>query len=110
MQKAVEAFNVLHGTDLTATDGWRFMAILKLVRSTQGAPRLDNWEDLAAYAGLAGEADMAGELAYQSMAEAMREAFAAPPREPPTPELDSCICWRAGVGRRVCDGGCRRAD
>lgn len=57
MQKAVEAFNAMHGTDLTSVDGWRFMAILKLVRSTQGDPRLDNWVDLAAYAALAGEDD-----------------------------------------------------
>jgi len=57
MAKAVEAFNAMHGTDLTTVDGWRFMAILKLVRSTQGDPRLDNWVDLAAYAALAGEDD-----------------------------------------------------
>jgi hypothetical protein len=55
MEKTVALFNVLHGTDLTVVDGWRFMALLKLVRSTQGAYRADNFEDLAAYAALAGE-------------------------------------------------------
>jgi hypothetical protein len=41
---------------LTEEDGWNFMELLKLVRSKQGEFKADNYEDRAAYAGLAGEA------------------------------------------------------
>jgi hypothetical protein len=37
------------------------MCILKLVRTSQGAFRADNYEDLAAYAGLMGESASKGE-------------------------------------------------
>lgn len=56
MGKTIAAFNALEGTNLTEAQGWRFMCLLKLARATQGAFRADNYEDLAAYAGLAGEA------------------------------------------------------
>lgn len=56
MGKAVEMFNTLHGTELTETEGWQFMEILKMVRSSQGEFKLDNFIDGAAYAALAGEA------------------------------------------------------
>ena len=57
MAKAVEMFNALLGGDrhITTEQGWLFMAILKIVRSQQGAFRADNYEDLAAYAALAAE-------------------------------------------------------
>lgn len=55
MANCVAAFNRLSGHNLTEQDGWRFMAVLKLTRSFQGAFRADNYEDLAAYAALAGE-------------------------------------------------------
>lgn len=57
MQKAVDMFNALLGGDrvLTTEQGWLFMAILKIVRTQQGAFRADNYEDLAAYAALAAE-------------------------------------------------------
>lgn len=41
---------------LSEEDGWNFMELLKLVRSKQGEFKADNYEDRAAYAGLAGEA------------------------------------------------------
>ena len=41
---------------LSEEDGWNFMELLKLVRSKQGQFKADNYEDRAAYAGLAGEA------------------------------------------------------
>jgi len=56
MAKTVELFNVLKGTELTEEDGWKFMQLLKLVRSEQGNFRADNFVDGAAYVSLAGEA------------------------------------------------------
>ena len=56
MGKTVDMFNTLYGLELTEEQGWAFMAILKLVRTSQGDFKLDNFEDLAAYAGLMGEA------------------------------------------------------
>lgn len=56
MEKTVRMFNQLLGFEaLTTEQGWMFMAILKIVRSQQGAFRQDNYEDLAAYAALAAE-------------------------------------------------------
>lgn len=56
MRKAVEAFNAIEGTDLTESQGWKFMQILKLARSSQGQFEIDDYVDAAGYAGLAGEA------------------------------------------------------
>ncbi len=55
MNRAVSAFNALEGVNLTETQGWRFMAVLKHARATQGEFCLDDYEDWAAYAALAGE-------------------------------------------------------
>ena len=57
MAKTVNMFNALMGGDrfMTTEEGWMFMALLKIVRSQQGAFKLDNYEDLAAYAALAAE-------------------------------------------------------
>lgn len=56
MGKTVEMFNIMYGLELTEEQGWAFMELLKLVRSSQGDFKLDNYEDMAAYAGLMGEA------------------------------------------------------
>ena len=57
MAKTVDMFNILKGDDCFTTElGWMFMGILKMVRSQQGEFKLDNYEDLAAYAALAAEA------------------------------------------------------
>jgi len=56
MSAAVNAFNALEGVELTETQGWRFMCLLKLSRSAKGEFVKDDYEDLAAYGGLAGEA------------------------------------------------------
>lgn len=53
--KTVAMFNTLYGKDLTEEQGWAFMCLLKMVRSSQGEFKLDNYEDLAAYSGLMGE-------------------------------------------------------
>jgi hypothetical protein len=56
MEKTVTAFNALTGHTLTTEQGWLFMVVLKAARSQQGALKLDNYEDLVAYASLLGEA------------------------------------------------------
>lgn len=56
MGASVDAFRAITGHDLTEEQGWLFMGLLKMVRSQQGGFRADNYEDLAAYAGLQGEA------------------------------------------------------
>ncbi|CAM0044866.1 phosphofructokinase [Vibrio phage K459] len=55
MKRCVEGFNALEGTTLTETQGWKFMVMLKMARSVSGDFTADDYEDMAAYAGLAGE-------------------------------------------------------
>lgn len=55
MRKTVTAFNAMFGHNLTETQGWQFMELLKMARSTGGSFRLDDYLDGAAYAALAGE-------------------------------------------------------
>ncbi|GGJ06410.1 DUF6378 domain-containing protein [Halopseudomonas pertucinogena] len=56
MCATVEAFRAITGIRVTQEQGWLFMALLKAVRSQQGAYRADSYEDGAAYFALAGEA------------------------------------------------------
>lgn len=56
MGATVQAFQSVTGHQLTEEQGWLFMALLKAVRSQQGAYRADSYEDGAAYFALAGEA------------------------------------------------------
>jgi hypothetical protein len=67
MAKTVAMFNAMVGREVMTTEqGWKFMCLLKLVRSEQGDFKSDNFEDLrmelrrrlhgAAYFALAGEA------------------------------------------------------
>lgn len=57
--RAARIFNAItlrhDAAALTALDGWLFMCCLKLARAQQGAFKLDDYVDLAAYAALAGE-------------------------------------------------------
>lgn len=55
MNATVNAFYAVTGVALTEEQGWLFMALLKAVRSQQGAFRADSYEDGAAYFALAGE-------------------------------------------------------
>ena len=55
MAATVEAFNAITGHKVTHEQGWKFMCLLKLVRSEQGEFKADNFVDGAAYFGLAGE-------------------------------------------------------
>lgn len=79
MEKTVAIFNELLAeklrSPLSEEDGWNFMQILKLVRSKQGDFKADNYEDGAAYAGLAGEA--AAKRNHQREYRAFREAVTA---------------------------------
>lgn len=64
MGRAVSAFNALFGQQLTEQQGWQFMVLLKLARSSAGRTHLDDFTDAAAYAALAGEcADRGGDAA-----------------------------------------------
>lgn len=55
MEKTVQAFNTIYGHQLTTEDGWMFMALLKMVRASNGVFVADDYEDGAAYFALAGE-------------------------------------------------------
>ena len=55
MAKTVAAFNAMFGKDLTETQGWQFMELLKIARSAAGGLNPDDFQDAAAYAALAGE-------------------------------------------------------
>lgn len=70
MGATVAAFRAVTGVGLTETQGWLFMALLKAVRSQQGAYRADSFEDGAAYFALAGEsayaAHAAGSFGHQN--------------------------------------------
>lgn len=60
MARAVGAFNTLTGQDLTETQGWLFVAVLKLARATAGKHNPDDLLDAAAYVALALESEMGG--------------------------------------------------
>ena len=55
MARAVAAFNALYNTELTETEGWQFMSLLKKARGAVGSYREDDYTDDVAYAALAAE-------------------------------------------------------
>lgn len=55
MEKTVAAFNTIYNQKLTTEEGWMFMVLLKMVRASNGVFVADDYEDGAAYFGLAGE-------------------------------------------------------
>ena len=57
MARTVAAFNAIYGTNLTETQGWHFMELLKMARSSQGAYVADDFDDKVAYAALAAECE-----------------------------------------------------
>lgn len=60
MGRTVQAFNVITGRDLTESEGWLLMQILKDVRDRQREkPHRDSLEDGIAYAALKAEARLA---------------------------------------------------
>lgn len=61
MGKTVAAFNAITGRDLTESEGWLLMCVLKSVRAaSRKEPHRDSLEDLIAYAALLAEARLAG--------------------------------------------------
>lgn len=57
MKKCVDAFNILYNKNLTETEGWEFMSILKKARGSQGAFHIDDYIDDTAYCALAAESE-----------------------------------------------------
>lgn len=55
MAATVTAFNAIFGKDLTETQGWQFMTLLKMARGAKGAFRADDYSDQVGYSALAGE-------------------------------------------------------
>lgn len=55
MKATVDAFNALFGHELTETQGWMFMTLLKVARSANGDLQIDDYIDGSAYFALAGE-------------------------------------------------------
>ena len=55
MAATVAAFNAITGRELTETEGWMFMVVLKAVRTVQRVGSIDSFVDGAAYFSLAGE-------------------------------------------------------
>jgi hypothetical protein len=61
MGKTVAAFNVITGRDLSESEGWLLMQILKDVRDRQRSePHRDSLEDCVAYSALKAEARLQG--------------------------------------------------
>lgn len=55
MEAAVAAFNILTSHNLTETDGWKFMKILKMARARTGEYNEDDYTDGVAYSALEAE-------------------------------------------------------
>lgn len=53
--RTVDAFNAITGSEMTTSEGWLFMMLLKVVRDRQNGPHEDSLQDLVAYAALYGE-------------------------------------------------------
>ncbi len=53
--RCVAAFNAITGHNLSNTDGWAFMQILKMCRSAQGSYKYDDYRDGVGYAALRAE-------------------------------------------------------
>jgi len=55
MLACITAFNAITNNDLTETEGWLLLAVLKLVRSRKGEYDVDHYADGIAYLALANE-------------------------------------------------------
>ncbi len=53
--RCVTAFNAITGHNLSNTDGWLFMEVLKKCRSVQGSYKYDDYRDGVGYAALRAE-------------------------------------------------------
>lgn len=71
MGRAVQAFNAITGRDLSESEGWLLLQLLKDVRDRQRpAPHQDSLDDCIAYAALKAEARMAEGIALLKAADA----------------------------------------
>jgi len=82
MRRTVDAFNAMYGTRLTEAQGWQFMALLKMARAAGGRQHRDDYIDMAAYAALAGECALGGQL-HPDLARALRGGFPGEGRPQP---------------------------
>lgn len=71
MAAVVTAFNAIFGKDLTESQGWQFMELLKIKRAAIGPYNQDSFVDGAAYVALASEARKAEWEATNRVAETM---------------------------------------
>lgn len=71
MKATVEAFNALFGASMTVTQGWYFMALLKMKRGAEDpAKSPDHFVDGANYMALAGEENSVAEPSNATVAKA----------------------------------------
>lgn len=62
MEKITNAFNAITGKNITESEGWMFMVLLKLVRdNTRTLGHQDSCEDLIAYSSLYGESRLSNQ-------------------------------------------------
>lgn len=79
MRRAVAAFNALSGQTLTETQGWLFMAVLKVSRALGGGFNRDDLLDGAAYMALALECELANPPTVLTKAELLEKAGVSAP-------------------------------
>lgn len=53
----VKMFNILTDSELTVSEGWKFLLLLKLARAENGSYHQDDFVDLSAYSALLGECE-----------------------------------------------------
>lgn len=88
MARTVAAFNAVTGHNLSESDGWMMMMLLKAVRLTQRATyHADSAEDLVAYAALLGEAR--SNTSTISVTEPLRNSHHTPTIATPTKDNDA---------------------
>ena len=78
MGATVGAFNALYGTNLSETQGWMFMVILKAARARQGDLNMDDYVDGSAYFALAGESARMELIASSSSPSTMADPIFKP--------------------------------
>lgn len=76
MAATVKAFNAMHDTNLTESQGWSFMELLKMKRGFTGKYRLDDPLDQVAYTALRAESYRNETMAQEMAAELSNETEA----------------------------------
>lgn len=107
MARTVSAFNALTGHNLSERDGWLFMVALKAARAcTTSTGVADDYEDLAAYAALAGESVAEARTSAPAPADPATDTWTHPKLPVPFPipsrtwaAQDADGSWGAYVGK-----------